>query len=368
MAKETLSLETIDFYVPRFEVEIDGKKLDPVTSKAILDVKVDEKIEEGASSSLTVHDDFDMSSQKFKYIDNPLFDAGRKITIKMGYENNLHTIFMGTITRIEPSFFASETPTLTVEGHDLSYKYLKKKVGARKFDEKKHSDVAKKLASEAKLLSVVDETEEYAKPIQKDNNITYFKFLEDIAKEAKVQFYIDRNTLYFVKTMISKKEILTLELGRDIISFRPNMNTAKLLTEVEVRWTNPDNPEKPFVSVVKAGDEGDIASGTKTGSQIAKEKIGDIKKVITCRAVNSISHAKAVAGVELNKANNTLIEGNAECVGIPQIRPGVMIGLKKVGIKFSGTYLVTGATHTINNSGYRTQFSVRKNSVNIDRK
>ncbi len=356
----------LDFYVPRFEIEIDDKKLDPVTSKAILDVKVEERIDEGASSTITIHDDFDLSSQKFKYLDNPIFDLNKKITINIGYGNNQHILFMGTIIRIEPSFFSGETPTLTVEGQDLSFNYLKRKTPAKKFDEKKYSDIAQKIASDAGLRSKVDETEEQVTPIQKNNNDSYFQFLKIIANEAKATFYIDRDTLYFVKSAANKKEILTLELGRDIISFRPTMNTTKLLTEVEVRWTNPDDPEKPFVGVVKAGDEGNIASGTKTGSQVAKEKVGTIKKVITCKTVGSMEHAKAIADAELNKANSTFIEGTGECVGIPQIRPGVMIGLKKIGCKFSGTYQVTGATHTMNDSGYRTQFSVRKTSVNTD--
>lgn len=364
MAGNKISLETIDFYAPRFEIKIDDKKLDQITSKAILSVEVTEKISDGASSTLKIHDDFDMSSQKFKYLDNPLFDVGKGVTVKMGYGNSLHEIFKGKITRIEPQFFAGDTPTFTVESHAFSYDDLKREVPAREFKEAKYSDVAKKIAQEVNLNSVVDETENCEKPIQKNNNISYFEFLIDISKEAKAMFFINRNTLYFVKMEDNRKEILTLELGRDIIRFSPNINTTKLLTEVEVRCSNPDDPDKPFVSLVKAGDEGDIVSGTKTGSQLAKEKVGDVRKVITCRAVNSINHAKEIAEAELRKANSTLIEGTGECIGIPQIRPGVKIGLKKVGYKFSGTYSVTGATHTIDDSGYRTKFSVMRTSVN----
>ncbi len=361
-----MSLETLDFYVPRFEVEIDGKKLDPVTSKAFLNVEITEGIADGVSSTLTVYDYFDMSSQKFKYLDDPLFDIGKKITLKIGYENKLHDVFKGTITRIEPSFFVGDTPTFTIEAHASSYDSLKRRSPAKEFKENKFSDIAKKIAQEAHLDSVIDETKEFKKPLQKDNNTTYFEFLKDIAKEAKVIFFINRDILYFVKMEDNRKEILTLELGRDIISFRPHIKTTKLLTEVEVRWSNPDNPEEPFVSMAKIGDEGDISSDTKTGSQLAKEKVGDIRKVITCRPVNSEDHAKEIAEAELRKANSTLIEGTGECLGIPQIRPGVKIGLKKVGYKFSGVYYVTGATHTINDSGYRTRFSVMRNSVNSE--
>ena len=358
-----ISLENINFYIPRFEVEIGGKKLDPVTSKAIVSVEVIEKMIDGTISILKIHDDFDISSQKFKNLDNPLFDIEKNIIIRIGYGNNLHEIFNGTIKRIEPSFFVGETPTFTIEAHDSSYDYLKRKTPLKKFKRMKYSDVAKIIAIKAKLRQEIDDFGEL-EIHQKNNNVTYFEFLKDISRMADANFFINRNTLYFVKVNNNRKEILSLELGRDIISFCPNIKTTKLLTEVEVRWSNYCDPLKPIVSLVKAGSERDKVSGMKTGSQLAKERIGDIRKVITCRAVNSSDHAQKIAEAELRKSNSSLIEGTGECLGIPQMRPGVMIGLKKVGYKFSGKYFVTEASHTINDNGYTTKFTVMRTLVN----
>jgi uncharacterized protein len=369
MAGDIVSLETIDFYAPRFEIKVDDKKLYLGTSEAIRSVEVTEKVTDGASSTLTIHDNFDLSSQKFKYLDdeNPLFDIGKKINIKMGYGNNLHDVFKGTITRIEPSFFADDTlTTFTVEAHAFSHDFIKRKVPFKEYKNVTFSDVAKTLATDAKLDSIINEDGELQKYIRKDNNVTYFEFLKDIAKQAKVTFYIDRNTLYFVKMDHNRKEILTLELGRDIINFHPHIKTTKLLTEVEVRWSNFKNPLEPITCLVKAGDEPGTEFGTKTGSQLAKEKVGDIRKVITCRALNSPVQAQKIAETELLKANSTLIEGTGECLGIAQIRPGVQIGLEKVGNRFSGNYYVTGSTHTMNDSGYRTHFTVMRTSLNTN--
>ncbi len=70
-----------------------------------------------------------------------------------------------------------------------------------------------------------------------------------------------------------------------------------------------------------------------------------------------------MALAELNKASDSLIEGEGECIGIPQIRTGVTICLEKLGKRFSGKYYVKGTTHTINSSGYRTRFSVKRNAL-----
>lgn len=356
MTLETLAKENLYFYTPRFEVEVEGKKLAVNISREIIDVTVSEKINEGANFELTLHDEFDINTQKFRWLDDPRFYVGNKITIRMGYGSNLYTLMMGKITSLEPSFFASEKPTLKVSGQDLSYDYMKRATPERVFKEKSYSDVAQKIAQEAGLLCVVDETDNFEKPISKNNNETYYEFLNNIKKEVGFDFDIKGKTMYFVKPMDDKKEILTLELGKDIISFRPIMNTTGLLAEVEVRGHNPQDPKTPFVG--KATVENEAESELRN----ILKKITDYKdlskRVITEVPVDSKEHADVIAKAELKRANDTLFGGKVECIGLPQIRTGVNIALDKVGKWFSRKYYVTETTHTINESGYRTQFSV----------
>jgi len=363
MALEKLSLAAMNFYAPRFEVEINNSRLAANISKAIMDVTIDEKLDEGASFRMTMHDEFDMTTQKFKWLDHPLLNVANKITIKVGYGSNLQVMVMGNITSIEPSFFAGETPTLTIGGQDLSYDYLKRTFPARTFVDRKHSDIARAIASEAGLLPVIDETGQLQKIIQKDNDETYYAFLEKLKQEVGYQFSVEGQTMYFVKPGDEKKEILTLALGKDIISFRPTMRTSGLLTEVEVRGHNPRDPNTPIIGRATAGSERPQEQGRQTGSQMLNERVGPVKKVISDVIVNSIEHANALAQSELNKAADTLVEGEVESIGLPQIRTGVNIKLEKMGKKFSGKYYVKGTTHTINDSGYRTNFSVKRNAI-----
>jgi uncharacterized protein len=73
--------------------------------------------------------------------------------------------------------------------------------------------------------------------------------------------------------------------------------------------------------------------------------------------------ANEIAKAELNKASYTFIEGTVVCIGLPQIRTGVSIVLDKMGERFNGKYYVKGTTYTIDDSGYKTQFSVISKSV-----
>jgi len=367
------------FYIPRIEIEIDNDKLNARMEKTIIDVSVEEKIGEGAGFTMTVNDEFDTETQTFKWLDHELFNVGNTVTIKMGYQTNpmelpvvgtllskkssLETFLMGNITGLEPSFFAGETPTITVKGQDLSYDYIKRKCPEKTFIKMSYSDIVKKIANDAGLTPKVDKTEKYAPSVRKKNDESYFSFLEKLAGEVDYQFKIDRRDLYFKKPADDKQEELTLELGKDIISFHPGLSTAGLYPEVEVRGHNPADPGTPIVGRAKAGSERSQESGRQTGSQVAKKYHNAPKKVITNVIVKSAKHADAIASAALNRASDGFIEGDVQCVGRTEIRPGICIKLDKLGKRFSGKYYVTAAVHTFDNNGYRTRFTVKRNAL-----
>ncbi|CAG0963685.1 MAG: hypothetical protein OIN86_10650 [Candidatus Methanoperedens sp.] len=363
MVLEKLSKQMSDFYNPGFKVEINGKSSQEIISKAILNVTVNEKIDEGASFELTVNDEFDMNKQLFKWLDHPDFSVGNKININMGYGSNMTTMFMGTITTLESSFFSGETTTITIRGHDLAYDYIKKAAPERTFKDKSYSEVARTIATEAGMDAQVDESAKLQTQITKNNKDTYYKFLEARAKEIGFVFYIDRKNMYFVKPKDDKREVLKMELGKDIISFNPTLRNTGLLNEVEVRGHNPTDPNAPFIGIATAGSERDQESGKKKGSQVAGSQPGLRKRVVTNIVVNSVEHANSIALSILNQASDTFIEGNVETIGLPQIRPGTTIYLDKMGKRFTGKYFVKAATHTINESGYRTRFTVKRNAL-----
>ena len=363
MALEKLSPTTLSFYAPRFEVQINSSRLAANISKAIIDVTIDEKMDEGASFRLTVNDEFDMTKQQFKWLDHPLFDVGNTISIRIGYGSDLQEIMTGEITSLEPSFFSGELPTIAISGQDLSYDHLKRTAPERTFTDRSYGDIARAVASEAGLQAVVDDTVIFEPFIRKNNNETYYAFLESLAAKAGYTFSIDRRTMYFIRPPDGRKEILSLALGKDIISFRPRMNTTDLVTEVEVRGHDPRNPNTPIIGRARAGTERSQEPGRRTGSRVAADRHGEIKSVLTGMIVNSVEHANAIAQAELNRRSDTFVEGAVESIGIPQIRPGVTIKLEKVGQKFSGKYYVKETSHSIGNSGYRLRFTVKRNAI-----
>ncbi len=362
MALEKLSPTTMNFYAPRFEVEINKSRLAANISKAIMDVTIDEKMGTGATFHFTVNDEFDVAKQQFKWLDHPLFAVGNTVSIKIGYGRDMQDMVMGRITSLEPSFFSGELPTIVIRGQDLSYDKIKR-VRPEEPLTGSYGEIAREIASDAQLEAVVDETPVFEPLIRKKNDETYLDILESMAAKVGFTFIVDRRTMYFIKPRDDRKEILTLALGKDIISFSPRMNTTGLVTEVEVRGHNRKDPNTPIVGRAPAGSERTLEPGRKTASQFAADHYGEIKCVLAGKIVNSVEHANAIAQAELNRRSDTFIEGDVECIGIPQIRPGVTIKLEKVGQKFGGKYYVKETSHSIGNSGYRLSFKVKRNAL-----
>ena len=55
-----------------------------------------------------------------------------------------------------------------------------------------------------------------------------------------------------------------------------------------------------------------------------------------------------------------MVTATITCPGLPGIRTGTMVEIDDVGSRFSGPYFVTSTTHTIDDSGYRTSFTARR--------
>ncbi|MCP5049700.1 MAG: phage late control D family protein [bacterium] len=363
MAIEEISRETLDFYAPRYEIEITGTRLEAEMSKAVTDVRVTEKINEGSSFSITMNDPFDPVTQEFKWLDHPLLSMGNTVTVRMGYESDLVTMVTGKITGLESSFFSGDSSTLTVTGQDLTYDKMKRKSPLKEFTDKSYSEIADMLATDAGLKAEVQDTDPIEGKIIKKNDMNDYDFLLQKACYVGFQLRLREETLYFVKPEDEQQEILTLQLGKDIISFNPRLNTSKIVTRVEVRQENPTDPGNPNVGIATAGDERPQEPGKTTAGQLL-EKFGgvEVNKVIPV-PVNQKVDVRKMATSEMDKANDSLITGETQSIGIPMIHPGVCIRLEKMGKLFSGKYFVTEATHTINNEGYRTNFSVKRNAL-----
>jgi uncharacterized protein len=365
----TIASNTHNFYVPAFAIVVDGRDLIQQRVE-VFNLTVNTTLEGADDFSFTVNNPFDVGAREFRYIDNELFDPGKEVEIRLGYgdRGGLARVLLGIITGHDISFPANGLSQITVRGFDLSHKMMKGKNSASWGADKKpvkYSDIVKDIARKQEygfdVANVIDSGKEH--PQVKQKNESDYDFIKKrLAEEIGFEvFVIDRDIFFRPRANDQKEVVTTLSWGRTLVSFSPQINTADQVSEVEVRGWDPAQ-QKAIIGKATRGQERGRDGNRKSGGEEVESRQGKFVKHVW-KPMFTQTEANDLAKALLEKTALEYVTGNGECLGIPEIRAGKNIALAGLGDKFSRTYYIEKATHSISTSGYRTTFSVKENTI-----
>lgn len=357
-------------YAPEFAIFVNKQTVpDRNIRRSAVSIQINEKISEAGEYTLVLSDKLDIPKQEFIWLDNPVLEVGNDIRIDVGYAiSKLEKIIEGPIKAVSTSGFTADIPKLTLVGYDKSHQFLTQKStseGSPHPDKNDtFSDIAEKVAEEARLDFLVHKTKVYWPLIIKKPE-TYRDFLVDAAKRVGFEFFITRNKLYFVNPADLEKSSpeMKFEWGKNLMQFTPTINASELVTGVEVRGLLPNSKEE--VSVTANYDDGQSGVNWIAAGEIARKlnNGNDNIKTIGDRSFSSKEEAEDMAKAELERLNHTLVSGSCTIIGNPLLTPGMTVELNNVGRRFTGIYYVTSVTNTIDGNGYITTFDVRRSFI-----
>jgi len=96
-----------------------------------------------------------------------------------------------------------------------------------------------------------------------------------------------------------------------------------------------------------------ISSGFGTSVEPTKQKAISLKPTGLAQAPQTIL-------TELLPRLNNRLTGSGSSIGDLRIKASRVINFEGLGEQFSGLYRITSATHSLDGSGFRTNFQVRK--------
>ncbi|RPJ83499.1 MAG: phage late control D family protein, partial [Acidobacteria bacterium] len=344
------------FYAPSFQIKVNGKDLLSSEKLEIATVQIDNTLQGADQFSFTINGGFDFALREFSHLE--LFKIGAPVEIRMGYGDakKLQLMLRGFITSVKTSFPSGGLPNLVVSGYDSSYCMTKGKK-SRNWEDKKDSDVAALVAGEHNLKVTVQDSQ-VVHPKIEQNQETDRAFLEKLAKRNKFELYSFSDELYFREPASKESEVVTLEWGKGLVSFSPELNIAEQVSQVEVRGWNV-NEKKAIVGTAKKGDELGRDPGRKSGSELL-ETLCKSAVLRVRNPVYSQQEADRIAKAILKTRSEDLVKGSGESIGLPEIRADRNIKLLGLGKLFSKTYYVEQTTHTVSTSGYTTSFRVKE--------
>jgi phage protein D len=365
-------LPNVDYYAPRFRVEIDGEQLSPQTNGDILSLSVKMDLDQMASFDMTVANiaTFRTASEVFKYSDGDRFDIGRQVHVKMGYADALLSMINGQITSVAPKFPQSGPPTLTVSGQDGMFKLKDRRpdeAQSIQYIDLRDSEIAMAIADRNKLQWVVDESD----PIQHEviqRMTDDATFLKERAARIDFDCFIVTDsqsgeaTLYFVKPTDGREgkrqTSFAYRWGQDLLSFTPTINLSDQVASVTVHGWDPDT-KAPIVAKAGPDDLPKQPDSGESGPQIAQRTQAGKQDVVVDAPVTSQEEAAVLARSLLLRRAYKFITGSGQIIGKPELRPGHNLDLSGLG-RFDGSYYITRVEHQIDQNGYLTTFQARR--------
>jgi phage protein D len=365
-------LPHVDYYAPRFRVEIDGEQLAPATNGDILSLSVKMDLEQMGSFDMTVANiaTFRSAAQVFKYSDGDRFDIGRQVHIKMGYADALLSMINGQITSVAPKFPQAGSPTLTVSGQDGMFRLKNKRPDDARtiqYLDIRDSEIAVQIARNNNLEWEVDtSTPIHHEVIQRMTDDA--TFLKERAARIDFDCYIvtdpqsGKGTLHFVKPTDGREgkrqTTFAYRWGESLLSFTPTISLSDQVASVTVHGWDPDT-KLPIVGKAGPDDLPQQPDAGESGPQVAQRTQVGKQDVVVDAPVTSQEEATVLARTLLLKRAYKFITANGQVIGKPELRPGHNLDLSGLG-RFDGFYYVTRVEHQIDQNGYLTTFEARR--------
>jgi phage protein D len=389
------------FYVPQFELRIEGVGLPRNVLRDVTQLTYKDNIKEIDSFELTVNN-WEPTTRTFKYVgsetaeslklDTPetrlhrLFEpCGKEAEVRMGYAGNLRVMLTGNFTTMEPNFPSGGAPTLTVRGLNVLHK-LRTKQYTTAWTDKKPSEIAENIATlhdpnDRKHtrfpLPIVTDANAKSKeqPIHyvAQSNQYDIDFLLNLARQYGYVLFIleadpkghgvqKQKRLYFGPSQGGQAAGLrdvTFQLvwGQSLIDFKPTLTTANQIRSVRVNGWNRQT-RQPISETVAIDDP--KLNLNRDLHELFLERCDAREEVVVDEPVFTPAQARQRAIAILSDRSKEMVKASATSIGLPDLRAGQRVQIGGLGARFSGTYFITDTTHTIGDGGYTTRFNARR--------
>lgn len=338
-----------------FDITFDGQPASPALMQDIVEIVVDDSLHLPDMFTLRIYDG------DLRWVDSELLAVGAEVMIWAastggGAGSTSGQLIRGEITALAPNFSRTGEPTLTVRGYDRSHRLHRGKK-SRSFRQVTDSEIAQRIAREAKLRARIDPTSVVHDYVFQDNQ-TDLEFLQARAQQIGYEVHVKEKTLYFARRETEQEEGPTLVWGENLRDFRPRLSTMHQVDEVVVRSWDPRRKQE-IVSRVSEGQIAPEVGVAESGGELARQAFGVASQlVVVDRPVRSIDEASAMAQALCDEVSGDFIKAKGACFGDPHLRAGCTVMVRGVGFRFSGRYFVTSATHVQNQDGYETLFTI----------
>lgn len=379
------------FWVPRFEVSIDGVSLDNRVLRDVTEVTYKDNIEQIDGFEMVVGN-WDPTRNRFKYMGSEgdshsredaavreletLFEPCQKtVTLKLGYADELVEMMKGNFTTMEPTFSSGGPNTLAVRALNALHRLRRKKYDGQWHDTT-DSEIARDFDGriDPAWRSAGQDARRIPMPVEaaprNEPRITFVGQkneydIDFLWRRAHIRGYVleirtrasGEDFLYFGPSDVRGPVAYSLGWGRGLVDLKITLTTATQVKKVTVRgW---DRQRQRAIEESADWNDPELRQLNPSLAEIVMQCDPREERVVT-RPVFTSAQAKAEARAILKGQARELVKVSGTTIGLPKLRAGSKVLLTNIGSRVSGEYFVTETTHTFNQSGYITKFVARR--------
>ena len=354
MGKENRNL------VPTWKVKVGNKDVDKADYKGTLRRVTVTNVMNGVNTAVL---EFDARYSKNEVLVKKDFKLEQDVEIKMGYKDEVETVFKGSVTGFETSLSNDENGVVRVLCSASLYKAANG-VKLRSYEKKSHSDVIKEIFGLYGIKCSV-ENMGVKKNYILQNGMTDLDYVMAIAKRYGMTLFQHDGTVYIGNDIDGKinSEKVCLEWGHNMISFNAHEGIEGQIGECTFVGTDCRKNES-IEGTASIKDVGLQIGGDSWKSENSKNWMSVFKN----DSMESVEEAKALAKAVLQENSMNFQTAVAESEGQNKIFPAKRIVIKAVGEYFSGTWLVERAVHDccMEEGGFRTMAWLKRNKGGDD--
>jgi phage protein D len=316
---------------------------------------------------------FTFRNDSRRLMDDPRLLPNTVWYFRFGYLNDMSPLLIAQVRNIEPDY--KEKRTVAVTLYDASLVLTGKSMG-RNWGTVPSSTIAKKIASEAGLKAIVDES--YDKPIKafiQPRQVNDLQFLRDLAAEIDYEVYVEGTppALHFVRKKYDAAPRRRLTYVDDpseysfVKSFSPKVKglgpiaagvaSADANNGGKTKSTSTDGKD-PALASQKSAFVVTKDFGTGAAAVVIKPAIDKSPAKPAPTNTNTSQLAATAKSQMLDKAN----EASSSHPLTPSLRKGSVYEWAGLEKQIDGKWYLNEVTYTISGSGHATTCEWKRNA------
>jgi phage protein D/phage baseplate assembly protein gpV len=295
------------------------------------------------------------------------FDFGGRVEISATAadgDDNAGKLIVGEVTGLEQETDSTGTWTV-VRGYDLSHRLCRGR-RTRTFLDATDGDIVRRVAGDCGLeLGEVDD-DGAVHPHVGQVNLSDWEFLRARANERGREVAVVQGRLVWHAPVShdtapgplddpqSPPQPLQLDLGTNLLRLSPRVTAAEQVSEVWVRGWDPET-KQPVRGSAKTSTVS-ASSGAHPGE--LADRFSAPPFLVADRPVRDEQEADAVAAAVAEQIAGAHAEMTGLALGDPKLLPGAAVSVSGASWPHDGDYVLSGARHRYDETGYHTEFTV----------